>query len=436
MKKLSMVLFVLVFFLTGSSLLWAGGAENKTNWSAEYVGILNRNAATDAADIVMYNPAGVMKMENGFYANASAHYVAKGWSNKINGQDFDEDEPAIVPGLFTVYKKDQWAGFFAVANVVGGGTVDFKNGNATTSSAGFSILTGANALLAFGGAPPAWYYTGISSQNLEAEAVGLAYTLGGAYEINDMWSVSLGIRYLKSDREMSGAMTISPTNLVPGVNDPLTATVSFEEEADGFGGIIGINFSPLDALNFGLHYDTKIDLDYEADVKTDTVGILPALGVVNGQERNRNLPAVLAAGVSYKINPKVRVESNLTLYLNKDAGFKDIAGTSGDESAVGTGYDIGIGVDYALTNTLNATFGYLYTETGVDVENMSPESPELNASTIGAGLKWLMNDKLKLTFSLGYVFYDDASFTSATGTSITYEKDATIVGFGIEYKFF
>ncbi|MBC2703864.1 OmpP1/FadL family transporter [Desulfobacula sp.] len=429
MKKLGIILFILVFFLTGSSLLWAGGSDNKTNWSAEYIGILNRNAATDAADIVMYNPAGVMKMENGLYGNLSAHFIAKDYNNKINGTDFDQDEPSVVPGLFTVYKEDKWAAFFAVSNVIGGGEVDYKNGNATTGEAGSAIIAGANALLDFNQIPSAFWYTGISSQNLKAEAMGLGFTLGGAYEINDMWSVSLGIRYVKSTREMEGSMTVTATTPYSPYSDPLTADVAFEEEADGFGGIIGINFAPSDALNFGLHYDTKVDLDYEADVKRDTAGILPLMGIVDGAERSRNLPAVLAAGVSYKINPKIRVESNLTLYLNEDADFEN--------SAVDNGYEIGIGVDYAFTDTLNATLGYLYTDSGVDkAEDMTPELPELNAHTLGAGLRYQMNDKLKLTFGLGHVFYDDASFVPAPGISITYEKAVTFVAFGMEYKFF
>lgn len=442
MKKLGMGLFFFAFFLTESSFLWAGGADNKTNWSAEYIGILNRNAATDAADIVMYNPAGVMEMENGLYGNLSAHYIEKDYHNNINGTGFDQDEPSVVPGLFTVYKKDRWAGFFAVSNVIGGGEVNYENGNATTSSGGVSILTGANTLLGLGGVPAAFFYTHISDQRLKAEAMGLAYTLGGAYEINDFWSVSLGIRYLKSEREMEGTITVAATTPTPtppfpaGTNDPLTANVKFEEGADAFGGVIGINFAPSDVLNFGLHYDTKINLDYEADVKTDTLGILPSMGIVNGAERSRNLPAVLAAGVSYKVNPKLRVESNLTLYLNKDAGFKDIAGTSRDESAVDNGYEIGIGVDYALTNRLNATLGYLYTYSGVDAKDMTPELPELDSNSIGAGLKYKVNDKLKLAFCLGHVFYDDASFVTATNASINYEKEVTLVALGLEYKFF
>ncbi|MCG8640339.1 MAG: long-chain fatty acid transport protein, partial [Desulfobacterales bacterium] len=106
MKQIKILFFSLVLVVTGSSLLWAGGADNKTNWSAEYIGILNRNAATDAADIAMYNPAGVVKMENGLYANLSGHYFPKEYNNRINGQDFETDEPSIVPGFFAVYKKD------------------------------------------------------------------------------------------------------------------------------------------------------------------------------------------------------------------------------------------------------------------------------------------------------------------------------------------
>ena len=47
----------------------AGGVDNKTNWSAEYIRTLNRNAATDYADIAAYNPAGTVKLDEGFIIN-------------------------------------------------------------------------------------------------------------------------------------------------------------------------------------------------------------------------------------------------------------------------------------------------------------------------------------------------------------------------------
>lgn len=421
MEKFRILFIVLFSLFMGSSLLWAGGADNKTNWSAEYIGILNRNAATDAADIAMYNPAGVMKMNNGFYGNLSVHYLPKDYNNKIDGTDYDQDEPSVVPGLFAVYKQDKWAGFFAVSNVVGGGKVDFEQGNATTNFVKSSVRASAP------------FYDLVNQEYLKAEATGMAYTLGGAYKLNDIWSVALGVRYVKSDREMEGIISLG-SSTVPAPD--YIADVKFTEEADGFGGIIGINVSPSDRLNLGLHYDTKINLDYKADVERDTTGILPGLGVVDEAERSRNLPAVLAAGVSYKITPEIRIETNATLYLNNDANFKDIAGTSRDESAVSKGFDIGIGVDYALTDTLNATLGYLYTKTGVDAKDMTPELPELNANTLGAGLKYKATDQLNLMFSIGHVFYQDASFVNSFAQTITYEKKITFFGVGLEYKFF
>lgn len=436
MKKLGIMMVVCVCLFTGSGRLWAGGADNKTNWSAEYIGILNRNAATDAADIVMYNPAGVMEMENGWVGNLSAHYIAKGYNNKIAGIDHDQDEPSLVPGLFSVYKQDKWAGFFGVSNILGGGKVAFENGNATTNFAGFGIMQKANAGLAGAGVAPNFFYTHIPSQYLKAEQLGLGYTLGGACKLNENLSLSLGIRYLQTDREMTGSIMISPTNPLPPFNNPLNAQVSFEEEADGFGGIVGINYAPSDQVNLGFHYDSKIDLDYSQTVKTDTLGILPNLGIVHNGTRNRNLPAILAAGLSCKVTPRVRVEGNATLYLNKDAGFKDIAGTSRDESAVDTGYDLGLGMAYACNDDLTVTLGYLYTNTGVDARDMTPELPELDAHTLGTGLGYQLSEKLKLVCSLGHVFYQDASFLSATGPVITYEKQITFVGFGLEYTFF
>ena len=62
MKKLT--LFVALFMLF--QVTFAGGILTNTNQSAQYVRMLSRNASTQL-DAVYFNPAGIMKMENGFH---------------------------------------------------------------------------------------------------------------------------------------------------------------------------------------------------------------------------------------------------------------------------------------------------------------------------------------------------------------------------------
>ena len=84
MKKLFVFLCVAGLIAASASPLFAGAIDNKHNWSAEWVRSLNRNAATDSADAVSYNPAGVMKMDNGFYLNATGQYALKEYSNTLS----------------------------------------------------------------------------------------------------------------------------------------------------------------------------------------------------------------------------------------------------------------------------------------------------------------------------------------------------------------
>jgi long-chain fatty acid transport protein len=467
MKKFIVLACVIGLVVSTASPLFAGGADNKTNWSVEYIRSLNRNAATDSADIVMYNPAGVMKMDDGLYGNVSAHYIAKRYNNEINGSNFDQDEPSIVPGVFAVYKRDRWAGFFGLSNVVGGGKVEFDNGNLTTHQIAWDIGSGLNQALS---APPPigfgtslFNYTQVTSQNFEGEQIGLGYTLGGAFKINDMFSVALAARYVDTKLEMKGTATLNA--LVPtaaagpayaGLNDPVVAAADFEEDADGWGGLIGLNISPNDQWNIGIRYETKVDLDFDLTVNQDEISgniinanyggplynqILPPFGRTEGQERTRNLPAILGVGVSYQVTPKLRLETDLTYYFNEDADFDDIRDTARDESAVDNGYDLGIAVEYAISDTVTGSFGYLYTDTGVDAENMTPWLPELNAHSFGTGIAWAVSPSLDLNFGLGKVFYQSDSFTTSdplnnnAPVEVKYEKDITFLAFGLQYKF-
>ena len=416
------VFLCIVFLITASaSPLFAGGIDNKTNWSAEWVRMLNRNAATDSADAVSYNPAGVMKMDNGLYLNATGQYAMKDYSNTFNGTKYETDEPDFVPSLFALYKQDRWAAFGAVTIVVAGGKIDYENGDVTTLGLASSIITSFNAL--FPGPPPA--FTGILDQRLEGKSYFIGYTIGGAYKINDMISVSLGARYVDASRDFKGYATLGG-----GSFGPRTYAVDYDETGNGWGGIIGVDVSPIEELNIGLRYESKTSIELTSDVTTDTV---PGGLVTNGAKRNRDLPALLGLGISYKFTPKIRVEADLTYYFNQNAGWDDNPVTkSADETQKDDGYDVGIACEYTFNPQWKASVGYMYTYTGIHPDNMSIETPELDADTIAGGVEFSPTPSWKINLGILKTFYKDAT----TSSGIKFEKDVVIIALGAQYKFF
>ena len=414
MKKLLVSLCVAGLMVSSVSPLFAGGIENKHNWSAEYVRTLNRNAATDSADAVVYNPAGVMKMEDGLYLKLDGQYVLKEYSNTYEGIEYESDKPDFIPSLFTLYKKDKWAAYGAVTVVVAGGHVDFKDGDTTT------FLLGQGLTSKLGGS--------LLDHRLKGESYFIGYTIGGAYEINDMVSVSLGARYVDASREFKGHATLLGT-----VYGDITPQVDYEETGHGWGGIIGVNIAPTEKLNIGIRYETKTSIDLRTDVDKDTVpGGLP--GLVDGAKRNRDMPPVLGLGVSYKFTPKIKVDANFTWYLNNDVNWDDNPVTAtNDESQKDNGYDLGIAFEYTFNPQWKASIGYMYTWVGIKPENMKIETPELDGGTIAGGIAYKPIPELEFNFGILRVFYNDKT----TDLGIKYEKDPVVdIAAGIQYKFF
>lgn len=431
MKKILVVLCVAGFIVSLASPLMAGGIDSKTNWSVEYIRTLNRNAATDSADIAAYNPAGVMKMEDGFYGNLSVHYIDKKYTNDVGGSGQDSKEPSYVPGMFAIYKQDKWAGFFAFTITGGGGYVDYSDGDYTTEAAG--VLLNVNFFIPNLGSPGT-----LDDQRMEAESFYKAYTIGGAYKINDMYSVSLGVRFSDAFREAEGNIEMNHA----GLPFPMTHRADYEEDADGWCGILGVNITPNDELNIGIRYETKTALEFKQKVNADTnnvnpaIVLLPNLGVIDGATYDRDLPALLGLGASYTVNPKIKVDANLTYYFQKSAGWKDTSPLPRDPSDVDNGYDLGIGVEYLFNDKLKGSLGLLHTVTGIDAEDMLPEAPELDADTIGAGVEYEYIPGMKLNFAIGNAFYKSESFNSAiTASKVKYEKNNFFMAFGIQYKF-
>ncbi len=423
MKKFNVFAIAVILVLCGASPLFAGGAVNKNNLSAEYIRTMNRAAATDSADIVAYNPAGVMALDNGLLANFSFQYIDKEYENVKSGATspgtYTSTEPSIIPELYVVYKKDKWAGFFGFNIPIGGGKVEYPNGNATTIRIKENFL-------------------GTGPMKLEAESYAFGYTIGGAYQINNKYAVSLGLRYIDSEKWLNGT---APAQFAAPIGAG-NATAEYEATATGWGGIIGLDIFVNKDLTVGFKYETKTSLKYTYNHQSGTnakgTTVLNALGVTNGGEAHEDLPALFSVGVSYKLTPKLRVEPTFTYYFNEDADLGGISNSSKNlEDRIGNGYDIGFAVEYAFTDTLKASVGILWTDTGVDANDMVPEAPELDAFSMCTGLAWQARPDLEVNFGIGKVNYlGETTSSTATYKNVEYSKNVVQMGLGVQYKFF
>ncbi len=450
MKKCLILLCVAGLIAASASPLFAGGIINKQNLSADYLRTMNRNAATDYADIAAFNPAGIMKMADGGYAKLDVMYFDKDYSNKMPNDfgEFDQnfgtlnsDEPSIIPGAFTVYKQKKWAGFFAFTIPAGGGELDYSDGSARTMRIADGIAAGANQQFENNFGTDLFNYNKIDSQKLEVkESSVFGFTLGGSYAINDMWSVAAGARYATGKREFKGKIKISAENPAPlPVNDPITMKLHLEEDADGWAGILGLNFSPNDKLNAALTYISKTKLKYEVDVNKDTelpngANLSDVIGFPDGSHRRIDIPALLGLGISYKFLPQLKTDLNYTYYFEKNATIETFDNQ-------GNSWDLGLSAEYTFSPQWKASLGYLRTDIGLDSDQQinEPEEPKLSANTVAAGVVWSPKPAFAITAGGALITYDDVDgpVENARGEkeTVDYDKEVWNLSVGFQWKF-
>jgi long-chain fatty acid transport protein len=448
MRKGFVILCGLGILVLAASPLYAGGIINKNNQSADYIRTLNRSAATDYPDIAVYNPAGIMQMENGAYAKLDVLYFSKDYSNDVPGfGKLNADKPSVIPGAFAIYKSNRWAGFFAFTIPAGGGELDYENGDARTVALAQGVSAKANALLGANGVPSTFYYNQIDAMNLKVKQSSvLGFTFGGSFALNDMWSFSAGARYSNGTREFEGGATISATTptpsppFPPGLNAPRNLSLRLEEDASGWAGILGVNFAWED-LNAAVTFISNTKMDYKMNVRRDTIlpngqSLAAAIDLADGSSRRIDIPGQLGFGVSYKFLPQLNVALNYVLYLEKSATIDTYEGE-------GNSYDLGITAEYTFSPKWKASVGYMYTNIKIDDNQQinEPEEPKLSANSFGAGVVFSPTPKWDITFGGLYVDYKDVTGVSDDpellfGVPVGYDKKIWNLSAGVTWKFF
>ncbi|MGD0781951.1 MAG: hypothetical protein ABSA30_03720 [Candidatus Aminicenantales bacterium] len=411
-KAVVLVLVAFVFVPLAFSAI-----VTNSNQSIQYFRLLARNASTDI-DAVYYNPAGLVKLADGFHLSIQNQSI---WQDKTitnsypflnNGSYLGTTRVPIYPDIYAVYKTGKLALSFGFGPNAGGGTAKFNTG-----LPGLEIpFIGLGALL------DAVYHMGISKYSMgmtfEGKSVYYGFQVNASYAITDWLAGSVGLRYISAQNTYTGSITDisynfygfplqSAYNLFTAYHLPTYAAMFADRHVDvtqngtGFTPILGIHLSPAEGLNIGIHYEFKTPLQLTNATTQDNIGLFP-----DGAKTDADIPAILGVGVSYAFIPQLRAHASYTLYFDKDANW------DGRQTLVNAdSYDLAFGLEYDVLPALTLSAGYMYSPMDLQPSFQSAMNFSLGANTFGFGAQLRLVPNLTIDLGALIATYKDAQQT-------------------------
>ncbi|MCW7755107.1 hypothetical protein OOT00_14055 [Desulfobotulus sp. H1] len=397
------VLSTIVFVMAGN--VFATLLDNNTNLSTEFIRMQARVASADSTDAVVYNPAGTVWMDEGSYGAMHNQSLPKDYTHFYGDRKYETTTLTTHnPSLFYVRKASNWSAFAGIAVHGGGGTLDYNNGT-ILGDIFDSQFPGNNLNLGSAKTSMTQMYPGL--------------TIGGAYQIGEKLSLSLGGRVIR------GMLSFKIDK---------GSILDLDAEATGFAPIIGINYRPVESLNLSIRHEFKTKLDFEYNTLRGAALIPGQLDMghvfaqmMGGDDQNfrRDLSALTAFGFAWMVRPDLKLAADLTIAWNRDINQE------GKEDNFSEGYEFAMGVEYFMNEKWTLSAGYSYSHPGDDMEQLFPLQPKLRYHGVAAGFRYAVNSKMGFQFGANRLFYDDQTDQK----DITYQKDLLILSLGLDYRF-
>jgi long-chain fatty acid transport protein len=429
MKTISKAWIVMVVVFCFSAILPAQ-MDNLTNLSVEWMRMPARNAASDSADIVVYNPAALVRLKEGFHFNLGNQSLLRKPRHTYDLQlgaverSFSQDGiDAFLPNFYAAYTKGKWAVYGGLYVSGGGAVADYPLGSISTDL--ISFLVQMFPVLDESGQPTGLQtgdiYPGVKDQFLKASSYYLTATAGGAYAVTSTLSASFGLRYISAVNKTKIGLTLTDSPL--GYPDEMLELNS-KDKASGVGVVLGMHFAATPKLDLAAHYESKVNLDFETTVNQDDIGLLE-----NGSTFRRDLPAVLYLGAGYRWSEKLQMLVDFNYYFQK-AALWEMGGEGSWSELAGDCYAAGIGFSYKLSERLQCSAGtvftkFLFKDKESYYERLGEfEAPKGDNWNNGIGVAYKASPKLTLNLALGATFWKKEDIGRLVFVPLTVEVKA------------
>ncbi|MGD0583556.1 MAG: hypothetical protein ABR974_11525 [Bacteroidales bacterium] len=235
-------------------------------------------------------------------------------------------------------------------------------------------------------------------------------------------------------------------------------SVDVTQNGSGISPIFSVNISPTENVNFAVRYEMRTKMDVTNKTKSDFLLGFTATGTPitmfpNGEKTPSDMPALLAAGIDFKVAPKVKISLGADYFFDKQANYGhklDLVPSAPATFVANSqiidqnGYDLCGGLEWKLSDKLLVSAGYLWANKGVNSLYQSDLTYANATSTYGFGGAYSVMKNLKITLGgsiTTYVLdetYVDHIF-AATNTLYTpletHTKTTWMFAIGVDYSF-
>jgi long-subunit fatty acid transport protein len=481
MNKLLSIIILVLF----SHSLFAGGLVTNTNQSASWVRMPSQNASTSIS-AVYFNPAGVMKLDNGFHISLSNQFISQNRKvenfysgpdslSGLNNSMFEGSVFApLFPSVYAVYKRDKFAVSFGINPVGGGGSAKYAKGLPSIEMKPSDLVYSLNPLGAA---------TGVTDYRLnssfEGSSVFMGYQGGISFDVSDNVSLYAGVRYItakntyngylkdielynfgnsgawtRADAIMTGIAanaTTGATNLQAAINGGLLVGTDPLTDPTAIAGLQQLGINPTGYTNNNavaaytaaakkFNNNAVLLADQEADVEETGNGITPVFGI--------NIAASDKLNIAFKLEGQTFIELTRNTTKDVQTGFLSPGDTIPDTMFPnGRKYNsdmpamLTMGIDYqALSKLKLSVSGNLYFDTteklsygkkvrGEYVRNYTVIDE--NSWEVAGGLEFDVTEKLLVS---GGLLISNNSVNSLYQSDMAYSLDSKTICLGAAFN--
>ncbi|MDC7998756.1 OmpP1/FadL family transporter [Gilvibacter sediminis] len=415
MKKL---LIFAVFALT-AAVTYAGGyrvsLQGQKSLAMGHTGV----AVVNSAELVFFNPAGMVYLENklNISAGVSGVFADVKFQNTEFGYSTETDSPVGTPFyLYASYKANDWLAFGLGVYTPYGSSVEYPND---------------------------WEGSHLVN-NIELAAIFVQPTV--SVKIFDELSIGGGPIYVTGSVNFNRNLNRTLSDL-DGNRTNVTVDAS---GVNAWGYTIGAMFKPTDKINIGFNYRSEIILDAEGgEADFENVPNSPLTPFADTTfDASLPLPAELTVGFSYQFHSKWLFAFDFNrafwdVYNSLDIDFADPnIPDSFNRRNYKNASIYRFGLQFEATSKFTLRAGYYFDESPVQDGFFAPETPRNDSNGYTAGLTFNLSDRFQIDASFLYLRFKevDASydFYFEDGVAVpfggTYKSNSFIPGLGISYR--